>query len=78
VDKSHAYSPVWQVRSDAWSRLEEAADGLNRPGTPELKESYAASASDLLAQLTPLEPYWAYPGAQQFSTRVSTWSRRPS
>ena len=67
MDKSHAYNTVWQVRSDAWCRLEEAADGLNRPGTPALKERYAAAVTDLLNQLTPLEPYWAYPGSPQFA-----------
>ena len=67
MDKSLAYNSVWQVRADAWCRLEEAADGLNRPGTPALKESYTTAVNDLLTLLTPLEPYWAYPGPPQFA-----------
>jgi arginine decarboxylase len=67
-DNSRAYNSVWQLRGDAWCRLEEAADRLTRPTTSgELKEEYVAICSDLLATLTPLEPYWAYPGSPQFS-----------
>jgi arginine decarboxylase len=67
VDRS-AYNSVWQLRADAWCRLDEAAERLRRPtisgrGT----EEYAAEVTDLLAKLTPLEPYWAYPGAPQFA-----------
>ncbi len=67
ADTSHAYNTVWQLRSDAWCRLEEAADRLSRPVTPELKERYVGMVSDLLTALTPLEPYWAYPGSPQFA-----------
>ncbi len=67
-DNSHAYNSVWQLRGDAWCRLEEAADRLTRPTTVgPLKEEYAAICLDLLATLTPLEPYRAYPGSPQFS-----------
>jgi len=70
TDNSHAYNSVWQFRSDAWCRLEEAADRLNRPTTDgALKDEYVGICRDLLAKLTPLEPYWAYPGTPQF-TRV--------
>ena len=69
TDNSHAYNTVWQLRGDAWCRLEEAAErlrGRRRPG-----EAQGASTppicSDLLP-LTPLEPYWAYPGAPQFAS----------
>ena len=31
VDRSHAYNSVWQLRADAWCRLEEAAERLSRP-----------------------------------------------
>jgi len=67
ADISHAYNSVWQLRGDAWCRLEEAADRLSRPATPELKERYVATVGDLLSQLTPLEPYWAFPGAPMFA-----------
>jgi arginine decarboxylase len=68
VDRSHAYNTVWQLRADAWCRLEEAAERLSRPtASGRGSEQYAALVTDLLAQLTPLEPYWAYPGAPQFA-----------
>jgi arginine decarboxylase len=48
--------------------LDEAADRLTRPTTDgALKERYVAICQDLLTQLTPLEPYWAYPGSPQFA-----------
>ena len=38
-----AYNSLWQVRSDSWCRLEEAADRLTRPTTTgELKEQIAS------------------------------------
>lgn len=68
TDNSRAYNSVWQLRGDAWCRLEEAADRLTKPTTSgELREEYVAICKDLLATLTPLEPYWAYPGTPQFS-----------
>jgi arginine decarboxylase len=65
---SRAYNSVWQMRGDAWCRLEEAADRLTRPTTTGVRrEQYTAACAELLAQLTPLEPYWAYPGTPQFA-----------
>jgi arginine decarboxylase len=47
--------------------LEEAADRLTRPDTAgELKEECVSTCQDLLARLSTLEPYWAYPGSPQF------------
>lgn len=67
-DNSRAYNSVWQLRGDSWCRLEEAADRLTRTTTTgALKEQYAAICKDLLDKLTPLEPYWAYPGSLQFA-----------
>ncbi len=67
-DNSRAYNSVWQLRGDAWCRLEEASDRLTKPTTSgELKEEYVTICRDLLATLTPLEPYWAYPGSPQFA-----------
>ena len=63
-----AYNSLWQVRSDSWCRLEEAADRLTRPDTAgKLKEKCVASCQELLARLSTLEPYWAYPGSPQFA-----------
>jgi arginine decarboxylase len=68
ADNSRAYNSVWQLRGDAWCRLEEAADRLTRTTTTgELKDQYTLICRDLLATLTPLEPYWAYPGSPQFA-----------
>lgn len=67
-DNSRAYNSVWQMRGDAWCRLEEAADRLKRPTTTGTrKDEYLGICTELLAQLTPLEPYWAYPGTEQFA-----------
>jgi arginine decarboxylase len=63
-----AYNSLWQVRSDSWCRLEEAADRLTRPTTTgPLKEKYVSACQELLARLSTLEPYWAYPGSPQFA-----------
>src|ERR1700748_2301752 len=63
-----AYNSLWQVRSDSWCRLEEAADRLTRPDTAgALKDKCVASCQELLNQLSSLEPYWAYPGTPQFA-----------
>ncbi|OBH01597.1 aminotransferase class I/II-fold pyridoxal phosphate-dependent enzyme [Mycobacterium sp. E3247] len=63
-----AYNSLWQVRSDSWCRLEEAADRLMRPTTTgTLKDKWANACQELLARLSTLEPYWAYPGAPQFA-----------
>src|ERR1700737_3711652 len=69
AEHARAYNSVWQLRADAWCRLEEAANRLNRadaPGKP--KERYTGIVTGLLSQLTPLEPYWAYPGFALFTT----------
>jgi arginine decarboxylase len=63
-----AYNSLWQVRGDSWCRLEEAADRLTRPTTTgALKEKWAKACQELLARLSTLEPYWAYPGSPQFA-----------
>lgn len=39
-----AYNSLWQVRSDSWCRLEEAADRLTLPTTTgELKDKWASA-----------------------------------
>ncbi|TDO07235.1 arginine decarboxylase [Mycobacterium sp. BK086] len=68
ADISRAYNSVGQLRADAWCRLEEAADRLTRTTTTgALKEKYVGICRDLLSDLTPLEPYWAFPGSPQFA-----------
>jgi len=64
----HAYNSLWQVRSDSWCRLEEAADRLTRPTTAgALREKCVSACQELLARLSTLEPFWAYPGSPQFA-----------
>lgn len=63
-----AYNSVWQLRADAWCRLEDAADQLTREaaaGKP--TDRHHGICEDLLARLTPFEPLWAYPGAPRFA-----------
>src|SRR6476646_3243635 len=68
ADSAHAYNSVWQLLGGSWCRLDEAAESLPRPScTGKLKEHYVAVCGDLLAELTPLEPYWAYPSSSQFA-----------
>jgi len=68
ADNSRAYNSAWQLRADAWCRLEEAADRLTRATTVgALKDKYVEICKGLLADLTPLEPYWAFPGSPQFA-----------
>ncbi|MBO0852273.1 MAG: aminotransferase class I/II-fold pyridoxal phosphate-dependent enzyme [Nocardia sp.] len=63
-----AYNSLWQVRGDSWCRLEEASDRLTRPTTTgDAKEKWADFCRDLLAELSTLEPYWAFPGSPQFA-----------
>jgi arginine decarboxylase len=63
-----AYNSLWQVRSDSWCRLEEAADRLTRPTTEgALKAKCINTCQELLTRLSALEPYWAYPGSPQFA-----------
>ncbi len=63
---SHVYNSVAQMRADAWCRLEDAAGQLVRlaaAGKP--TDSHQGICADVLAQLEPIEPYWAYPGGAQ-------------
>lgn len=67
-ENSRAYNSVWQLRGDSWCRLEEAADRLTRATTTgQLKDTYVRICRGLLTRLTPLEPYWAYPGSPHFA-----------
>ena len=47
-DNSRVYNSVWQLRGDAWCRLEEASDRLTKPTTSgELKDEYVTMCRDL-------------------------------
>lgn len=63
---SHVYNSVAQMRADAWCRLEDAAEQMARlsaAGKP--TDSHQGICAAVLAQLEPIEPYWAYPGGAQ-------------
>ena len=65
--KPRMYNSVWQWRADSWYRLDEAAEMLARlsaAGRP--SEGQRRACEELLADLGPLEHYWAYPGGAQF------------
>lgn len=66
-----SYNSVWQLRADTWCRLEDAAGQLSRlaAGGRPTQEPHAA-CGELLAQLAPVEPYWAYPSGAQFSKLI--------
>jgi len=60
---SNAYNSLWQVRNDAWSRLEEATGQLalacsQQRALEPLTETVAAE----LELLGPIERFWAFPG----------------
>lgn len=66
--RAHVYNSVWQMRADTWCRLEEAAARLARlAATDKPTDAARALCADLIAQLAPIEPYWAYPGGVQFT-----------
>ena len=68
ADNTQAYNSVWQLRSDSWCRLEEAADRLCQPTTTgDFKDEYMRTCHDLLAKLARVELYWAYPGPEEFA-----------
>jgi arginine decarboxylase len=68
TERLEAYTSVWQLRSDAWCRLEEAADQLREPGTTAASaERYLQMCAGLLAKLARVELYWAYPGPGEFA-----------
>ena len=68
-----AYNSLWQVRSDSWCRLEEAADRLTRPTTEgALKEKCIANCQELLTRLGSLEPL---PGLRALRRREERYGR---
>jgi arginine decarboxylase len=65
---SLAYNSLWQLRTDTWSSLEEAAAQLalacaqQRPLEPLVNR-----ITELANVLGPIERFWAFPGAQVFT-----------
>lgn len=62
---AQVYNSWWQVRSDAWSRLDEASsqlEGAAPAGQP--PGGLLEIISGLLDSVAPLERYWAFPGPE--------------
>jgi arginine decarboxylase len=73
-----AYNSWWQFRLDMWSRLEEASGRLaTAAARGSATDDLAKTVADLLDGLTPLEPFWAFPGSQAYrrARDFFEWSR---
>jgi arginine decarboxylase len=62
-----AYNSLWQLRGDAWGRLEDASERLaaavsQGSGT----ESPVEEVGALYELLEPIEHYWGFPGTRRF------------
>src|SRR5260370_23550088 len=73
----NAYNSLWQVRTDAWSALEESTAQLALAGAQQRPvEQLTAAVAEALDVLAPVERSWAFPcmqavykGRRLFSTR---------
>ena len=62
-----AYNSLWQVRTDAWSTLEESTAQLALRGARQHPvEPLADTVAEALAVLAPIERFWAFPGMRAF------------
>ena len=62
-DGSNAYNSLWQVRTDAWSALEESTAQLALAGAQQRPvEQLTDAVAEALDVLAPIERYWAFPG----------------
>ena len=62
------YYSATQLRSDRWSALREAAEGLLRSGDEGRKgKKLLETAAQLFEALEPIEAYWAFPGGSSFA-----------
>jgi len=67
VSNALAYNSLWQVRTDAWSSLEESATQLLLAGAKHRPvEQLGDTIHDLLDVLGPIERFWAFPGIANF------------
>ena len=63
----HAYNSLWQVRTDAWSTLEESTAQLALHGAQQHPvEQLTETVAEALDALAPIERFWAFPGMQAF------------
>ena len=62
-----AYSSLWQLRGDAWGRLEDASERLAAaPSQGGRTESLVEEVGALYELLEPIEYYWGFPGMRRF------------
>src|SRR5436309_5901458 len=67
VSNALAYNSLWQVRTDAWSSLEESATQLVLAGAQHRPvEQLGDTIHGLLDVLGPIERFWAFPGIANF------------
>jgi arginine decarboxylase len=63
----NAYNSLWQVRTDAWSALEECTAQLALAGAQQRPvEQLTDTVAEVLAVLAPIERFWAFPGMRAF------------
>src|ERR1700691_1923939 len=75
---SLACNSLWQVRSDAWSSLEESSCQLSLACAQQRRaEPLTETVSGLLDTLGPVERFWAFPGRRRSSSSGGR-SRPPS
>src|SRR5580658_1846765 len=64
---SNAYNSLWQVRTDAWSALEESTAQLALAGAQQRPvEQLTEAVAEALDVLAPIERSWAFPGMPAF------------
>src|ERR1700719_2335208 len=64
---SNAYNSLWQVRTDAWSALEESTAQLALAGNQQRPvEQLTDAVAEALDVLAPVERFWAFPGMRAF------------
>jgi arginine decarboxylase len=71
--EERAYASWWLVRSDAWARLEELSERLGRTDDSGGPDGQVPVIASLLAELAPLERYWAFPGPKVFAEAVQSF-----
>jgi arginine decarboxylase len=63
----NAYNSLWQVRTDAWSTLEESTAQLGLAHAQQRPvEQLTGAVAEALDVLAPIERFWAFPGMQAF------------
>ena len=62
-----AYNSLWQLRGDAWGRLEDASERLAAAAAHSGRtDSLVAEVGAVYELLEPIEHYWGFPGIRRF------------